>query len=194
MSQKAPSTPWDTARIQKELEAMAAELGRFPTYADFQAQDRMNLYFAAYRSGGLAAWAERLDLELTRRPRAIYWTPERIESRLAALADKSGGFPTYGNFVEHDEMGLYWIVLRQGGVAHWASLLAMPLQRHSPAGEPYWTDERVEGELQAYMSQLGHFPSYTELRDLNRLELYSAVLRYRGGMKAWKAKLDPASA
>jgi Fic family protein len=53
-------TKWTDARIERELVEFAESLGRSPTYRDFEEADRLALYAAIMRTGGLEAWDKRV--------------------------------------------------------------------------------------------------------------------------------------
>lgn len=52
---------WSDERVEAELVHLSDALGRWPSYSDFQAKGLLPLYAAISRSGGLVAWAQRLE-------------------------------------------------------------------------------------------------------------------------------------
>ena len=57
---RGPRPRWSEDRIRSELTGFAAELGRMPRRADFEATGRTGLYIAASKAGGLRRWAAEL--------------------------------------------------------------------------------------------------------------------------------------
>lgn len=53
---------WSDDRVRNELGKVIAELGRWPTYRDFQRARLLSLYAAMQRSGGRARWATEFGL------------------------------------------------------------------------------------------------------------------------------------
>lgn len=51
-----------------------------------------------------------------------------------------------------------------------------------------WTDELIESELRKVSSSLAHFPSASQLRQINRNDLASIITK-RGGFHLWASKL-----
>lgn len=134
---------WGLDVIERELRAVAGELGHWPTASELKQTQREALLKAVYRSGGLREWAVRLGFDLPRGQRGAVWNDQRIERSLRSLMAGRTTWPTQREFKDAGLTDLHQAVRRHGGTAVWAERLGVeaPSPRRPRAGQ---RDRQIE--------------------------------------------------
>ena len=71
-----------------------------------------------------------------------------------------------------------------GTTSHFKEILGYESKKRKPIG--YWTEENTIIELEAIIEVLGHFPTYNELENMKRRDLYNAIIKNGGLLHFWK--------
>jgi hypothetical protein len=123
---------WRDDVIERELRLYLRGKQVWPKAADFQRDAPGSLYAAILKTGGPAAWAARVGIPHTPRPR---WTDETIEAELRPLVAGRADWPTHNEFTEAGQRNLYKVIAaRPGGHDEYARRHGLPRssRRSSP--------------------------------------------------------------
>lgn len=123
-----PPDHWTDERVERQLRAAVAELGRWPLHRELDAMSP-GLATAVGTHGGTAHWAQRLDVPLPRRSGRRYWTDARIDEVLDEFLAGRSSWPRGREFRDAGLRGLLDVLEQRGGVASWAERRGLPLGR-----------------------------------------------------------------
>lgn len=115
-----------------------------------------------------------------------YWhDPANVEAELTKIIGSIGYFPTANELrTTLQQSTLVDGVMRTGGFRKWQQELGFESKATVPG---YWSEVRIAADLAKLTSDLGHFPTDTELRDQNP-KVRDAVSR-NGGITFWREKM-----
>lgn len=170
---KAPTGFWTKEQTLSELKKTIKELGHFPTNTELREMERTDLQHAIYVHGGTNKLRELFGVETIQKP-AGYWTDETILIELKKIQDGAGYLPTYGKLQELGYKGLIGQIDRHGGMNKFRELLGVEIIR-VPAG--HWTEEMTLKEIKKISGEIGHFPTWNELKAMERSDLQHAINR-----------------
>jgi hypothetical protein len=179
---------WSDLRIRAQLEGFTRGRTRWPDFEAFHRAGRGRLYSQVEATGGCRVWARRLGLRFregaTTRRR---WTKERIRTTLSAYLEGKAVWPSRRQFVEDGFGAVRWAVNRHGGVDRWAAEFGLPRVNRYEGRRRYWTDERIERELRAFVSASGGWPPRREFTRTGNGALLRAIDR-SGGRARWQQR------
>jgi hypothetical protein len=126
---RRPRRLWDDARIEAAIAPLVAELGRWPTKAEFRRAGLGSALSAVYNHGGSALWQRRLGLRRSRRrvrvPDRTRWTEQTIETELRRICRGRSTWPTQTEFKSAGASALYSAVIKHGGLRMWRERLGL---------------------------------------------------------------------
>jgi hypothetical protein len=180
---------WSQRRIHQQLEAFTRGRTHWPPFDAFHRAGRGRLYRQLEATGGCRLWAQRLGLrhnpDTTSRRR---WTDNRIRTTLAAyLADKTE-FPSRRQSTADGFAAVRWAVNQHGGVDHWATEVGLPRANRQEGKRRYWTPERIQNELTAFINEHGPRPTRQTFHVHEAGPLLRALDR-TGGRAAWVSRV-----
>lgn len=105
-----------------------------------------------------------------------YWSDDVVVNELEIIINKIGHFPTQDELVSMDRTDLKSQLSRRG-VNKFRSLMGCNYIQ-KPNG--YWTDTVVISELQKIINDIGHFPTISDLKILNRQDLGNSIGKHGG--------------
>ena len=175
---------WTDETIIEELKKIRAELGHFPTAKKLGVIGRNDLVHAMGEHGGFNKFRTLLKEKI------IYvdvgfWTDETVIEELKKVRTELGYFPSDSELRAMDRSGLTHAISKRGGFNKFRTLLKEEIIQVD-AG--FWTDETATEELKKVRTELGHFPSDSELRVIGRGDLANAISRY-GSMNIFRTLL-----
>ncbi|MED4285320.1 hypothetical protein P4679_25695 [Priestia megaterium] len=164
------------------------ELTFYPTKNELIHNGKHDMYGSIQKHGGYQKFKDVLKETYNfvldeHPPREIKWNFEKAKDELFKVYQKVGYIPTSG---ELDKMGLQSLrgaIDQRGGVKPFASALGLQTKAETLGikGSGYWKNiENVKKELVPVIKQLGHFPSYTELKMLQRIDILGSFKYYKG--------------
>lgn len=163
---------WTEKIIISELEPIIKEMGYFPTQSGLDKMGKSDLHNAMRRHGGFNYFREKMGYDIIRKSKRS-WTEKNITFELELAIEELGHFPTQTKLNETGRSGLVNATRRYGGINHFREKMGYEIIRR-PKG--YWTDERIISELGLIIKELDHFPSYPELKALNKTRLSGAII------------------
>jgi predicted ester cyclase len=177
---------WTEEIILEELKKIKDEIGHFPKQKELNGSlERSDLANAMAKHGGFNKYREILGEEIIQVSRG-YWTEEIILEELKKIRDEIGHFPIQkelNGFLERSD--LVGAISLNGGINRYRGLLGAEIIRVSHG---YWTEETILEELKKIRDEIGHFPIYAELRDLERSDLAGAIST-NGGINKYREML-----
>ena len=114
--------------------------------------------------------------KLKRKPNN-FWTEEAISRDLLSVIETLKHFPSQRELKEIGRIDLLSAMKKNKGIEHFRRVLGYELSQKSRG---YWTDETITSELKAMISNLGHFPSHIELKEMKRSDLSNAISNHKG--------------
>lgn len=199
---KKPPGYWkDFKVVERELEKMTKELGRFPTQKEIAETNWPLLCAIRDRHGGLNKTARRMGFKAkvnNDKEYVLFWSNfDNLERQIKPFIEETlktdSRLPTINDYVEHGKMdifnsikhyhgSLYKVYKKMGYYEH-SSLV------RSSSGKPdgYWNNpENLKPELVKIIDNLGHFPTNRELRTLGKKYLIKPILKNGGKRKLAK--------
>jgi hypothetical protein len=119
----------------------------------------------------------------TRTPRS----DAEIEAELRQFLAERAVWPSYREFVAEGHRGLREAITRHRGARYWAERVDVQWIKRPPGYAPRWTEERVRGELEAFLAGRDAWPSANEFHAAGLNLLREAVKRL-GGVEVWATK------
>ncbi len=145
---------WTDARVRAELELFLANRTVWPSRAEFEGAGLKLLRDPINRLGGTERWAAEFGLlrPNQRSGSQRVWDDERIEQTIGPLVQRLGRWPTTAEFHHEDLASALTAVYTYGGVELWSERLgaASGSRERALPRSRFWSDERIERELQAY--------------------------------------------
>ncbi|MBX4196181.1 hypothetical protein KW805_01175 [Candidatus Pacearchaeota archaeon] len=149
-------------------------------------ENRIETFLEIYNSDEGTEKDEVLKEE--RRKQREYWKSwENVSTALQNITKELGHFPTQKEITQSQYIGLMYGISRYHNNLYTATLK----MGHTPTqGERgHWKKwENVEKELKGMIEQLGHYPSYTEIRKLKG-SITSAIDKHHGGYNNTRARM-----
>jgi len=187
---------WTHARIEQELRALHRDRATFITKAELERLGRFDLLGAVRRSGGLRAWAERLDIALQPASRpGGYSLDDARQDTDAAIARlgfmpgtgrlKAAGFVSLASYISN-RFGNRRKLLKALGYDD--AVIADLTDERKSRRSYRWDDELIETELRSLLAGGQDWPPDSFFRAAERLDLLAAV-RYHGGKRRWAERL-----
>lgn len=150
---------WDDDNIQSELKGLIDRIGYFPTAPQLDQMGRQDLRGAMIENGGTIKFRKLLGCKLPQKPRG-YWTDKIIMDELLILTKELQHFPSNEELDEISRQDLRGAMINNGGTTKFRRLLGYELPQ-KPQG--YWTEDIIADKLRSIASQIGRFPSISEL-------------------------------
>jgi len=175
---------WTHENIMKELKEVIAELGHFPIRTELKEKDRNDLIGAMNKNGGMNKFRTLLDSELHQKP-ANYWTNENTVKELKEVIAELGHFPIRTELKGTDRNNLVNAIAKNGGWNKLRTVMGYELIKKSKG---YWTQENILKELKKTIAELGHFPTFAELKKIDKNDLIGAITA-NGGMGVFRTAL-----
>ena len=184
MKERKPYRYWTEENIIIELKPVIKELSHFPTQAELRNMNRGDLLKAIQKNGGFIHFRERMGCELKHK-RKGYWTEENIVIELKLISEKLGYFPTGTELRNMNRSDLDSAITDCRGINYFREKMGYKLNKKSNG---YWTEENIIIELKTVIKELGHFPTHTELKNMNRSDLDDAIIN-NGGFPYFREKM-----
>ena len=177
---------WTEENIMSELKMVIDELGHFPINDDLNKMGKSGLSFAISEHGGYNYFREKLGYKILKQSNG-YWTEEITISKLEPIVEELGHFPTHSELRKLSIHGLQSAIFKYGGFNYFREKMG-----YKPIYKPdgYWTEEIIMSELEPIVKELGHFPTHTELNEMGKSKLLSAISRnYDNGSNYFSEKM-----
>lgn len=181
---RKPNGYWTEENIIKELTKVIEVLGHFPTYPELHELNRNDLRGAIGKGDGINYFRGLLKFKINHKSPG-YWTEENTLIELGSVIEKLGYFPTSLELHKLNRNDLRDAMKKHGGINHFKKLLGYEINHKSPG---YWTEENTFLELKLIIKFLGHFPLNSELRNMKRSDLSSAMM-LNGGFNKFREVL-----
>lgn len=189
MVKRKPRGYWqEWSNIERELNEIINEFGEIPGEKKLKEIGKGQLFYAICRCyGGIPAVREKMGQESSRKPRG-YWNLDNTLKECRTIVEIHGDLPSQR---ELNKMGLSRLaiaIVRNGGAFKIRKTLGLE-RKISP--KDYWTEERIESEVQSLVEELGYLPDHERLSNMGRGDLASAIKRhYEGSFPNLRNKLD----
>jgi hypothetical protein len=187
---------WTPARIEHDLRALHRDRETFISKTELERLGRLDLLGAIRRTGGLRAWAERLDIPLKPASRPGGYSLEDARHDTDAAIARFGFMPGTGRLKAAGFVSLASYISNRCGNRRKlltalgyddAAIAALTDERKSR--RPYrWNDELIEAELRSLLAGFDQWPPDSFFRGVGRVDVLSAA-RYHGGKARWADRL-----
>ncbi len=175
---------WNEERVLKELKEITIKLGHFPTQSELRKLRRTDLINITISFGGLNKFRKMFGLEPIHKPKG-YWTEERILIELESIIKEIGHFPSSSEIRLMNRDYLIVAICRCGKINKFRKLLQEKIIKVSNG---YWTEELICKELKEIINKIGHFPSSTEIRNMDDCGMGRAMVKY-GNIDYFRSQL-----
>jgi len=164
------------------------KLSFYPTKNELLHNEKSDMYGSIQKHGGYQKFKEVLketyDFVLNEHPpKEIKWNFEKVKIELQKVYQKKGYIPTAEELDEMNLQSLRGAIEQRGGVKIFAEALGLHTKSEALGikNSGYWKCiENVRKEIEPIIEQLGHFPSYTELKMLKRIDILRSFKYYNG--------------
>lgn len=189
MTETKPAGYWkDWDNVQKELEIVIEEIGRFPSIEDLKNIRKRSIDRGIQYHGGYSIVREKMNIPETRKPNGYWRDWSNLEREIEEVIKSLGHFPTVD---ELKKLGLSRInnaISRHHGGYDAVHKKMNMAEVRKPRG--YWENfANVEQELKRVIAQLGHFPTHNELSNLGLTGLSDAVNKHHEGLLNVRQKI-----
>lgn len=164
---------WTEKNIINELYKIIKQIGHFPTHNELIHMEKWGIYNALKHKGNIHKFREILGYNQLQYPNN-YWTEDKIINELEKLTKELGTFPTTTYIAEHKLWGLYEATHKFGGINKYRNILNTSILRKE------WNEGEVINKLNSIHSELGYFPTYTEIMNPKYQGLRHAINRFGG--------------
>lgn len=175
--------------IALEVSEIIERVGHFPTSQELREIDGGLLSIITKSYGGLVSLRERMGYkEETEKPKGYWQDWKNVEREIKDLERKIGHFPSIEDIRKNNLYSVYHAISKyHGGMTAVRERLG-DQEGIRPMG--YWQQwENVERELKDLESELGHFPTQTDLKKKRKGSLQVALSKYHGGIKNVRKRL-----
>jgi hypothetical protein len=166
-----PNNYWTEENIIIELRKVSNELGHFPVQRKLRQLNRNDIDNAIISSKKpYSYYREKLGYK-SNKPRGFWHNEENIIEALKELCLRLGHFPCQKEM----QGGLHMAVFKaDNSIQYYQKLLG-----YEPSKKPigYWTEETLKKELIELTTNLGYFPTQTQLKKLKRADITKAIDR-----------------
>lgn len=176
---------WTEEKCIDELQSIIQETGRFPMHEELKAVGKGGLSKAISKSGGINKYHELLDMSYNLVPIG-YWTEDICILELNKIIESIGHFPLQKELIKLNKQDLVGGINKNGGLTTIKEHMGYKIDK---VLKGYWTEEKCTEELQKVISDIGHFPSQSELTLLKRTNLTNAI-RNNGGSNKFRNILN----
>lgn len=175
-----PSSYWTEEVIIRELNKLIKNLGHFPTHNEMQNIGEFGISTSTHSN--LPEYRTKMGYDPIKKPEG-FWSDENIIKELKTVISKINRFPSRKDLIEIDRQDLQGAINENGGTNKFRDLCGCEILQHSKG---YWSNENIIKELKDVISVIGHFPSYTELADIDRQDICGAI-NANGGYQKFKS-------
>ena len=177
--------PWSEQRIRRELDALLPGHDAWPSYPQFRAAGRRELWEAIARHGGPAPWAKEYGLPYAPNRRAPTDAEVRARLRAALQGSDVPAWPSRRWLAARGGSRLVAAVDRTGGPGRWAAELGLPSREARRA----WTPDAIAAALEPLLASRRTWPSRREFEQAALGGLYAAI-RHGDGHPALANRYD----
>jgi len=178
----------DENNIWEELNCVISKLGGcFPIQKELLKLKRSDISNAVGYHGGMGTLREKMGYNLIKKPNNYWKEFDNIEKPLTKIISDLGYFPTQKELSEMGESSLMAAIKNHGGLNVIREKLGYKLSRQ--IGGHWKNKNNIDKEVIKIISDLGHFPTGTELRRMGRSDLDNAIVRYYGGTNGLRKKM-----
>jgi hypothetical protein len=167
--------------IETELLELIEKHGSFPPSEKLR---KLNgyLYKLILNTGGIDKYRAKLGYKLKRHSSG-YWTHENVKKEILKFIEDNGHFPAQRELRKRGYGYLAAVIEKTGGFPKYKKELDYPVQKSKASG--YWKNpEKRKNEFEKVKSKLGRIPIYSELGS----SLLNAIQKYDGGYKNFLIK------
>jgi len=179
-----PNGYWTDETIICELESITNKLDNFPTQIELGKMKRSDLITAMQNQGGSNKFRNLLGYDLIQKSPG-YWTDEIIIDELKTIIARTGNFPSGNELKKIGRGDLVRGINRHGGFNKFRASLKCKLLKQSNG---YWTEERIIGDLNKIVTEIGYFPTQTDLNNLGNKDLVAAI-SVHGGLSKFRKEM-----
>ncbi len=166
-----------------EIRKIMDELGHFPTFRELGIIKRYDLVFALRKRGGSVKIRQALGANRSRVPDG-FWTDDILYKELNQIKNTIGHFPTRIDLENSRRYDIISALTKRGGINKFRALSGLePLRKN-------WTYITIIEELTKIKTDLGHFPTATELIEMGREDLRGAINRHYGSVKDFRKRVE----
>ncbi len=176
---RVPDGFWTPQRLNDELSHIKNELGHVPTYAELIKLKRHDLINALKKQHR----GNKSRKECGHKPLQRKWTHVKIIHDLTKITNKLNHFPTSTELINMGREDLRGAIIRYyGAVKDFRKLIDIQTDSELKKPDPF-SEDWVLNELKKIIKKLGTYPTSTNLRSMNRKELYLAIVKHGGTNK-----------
>lgn len=106
-----------------------------------------------------------------------FWTEETICTELVSIIEELKCFPSRQKLREMNRSDLLSAINKNKGVHYFREKLGFKILRKQRG---YWSDENILLDLKFIISEIEHFPSHNELKEMKRSDLSNAISNHKG--------------
>jgi hypothetical protein len=163
---------WSKAKVEDSLNKLINKLGRFPTIKEMMRYE-ISLYNGVRRYGGTEYFINKFECT-PNKTKDGFWTEEKVLNKLKLITVNLNKFPSFSDLEKLNEYPLINGIRQFGGIYHFQDRLNINISRHRNG---YWTFDKVELELKKLISDVGHFPRQSEIKNTT---LFRAIRSFGG--------------
>ena len=190
LARTAMGTWLDKKRVEKEILRVIERLGRFPSAKEVMEHAGHGVMDAiGKKHGGLTAIQESLGYGANAKPLGYWMEWENTSREFLAEYDRLGRVPSRKDLLDVGNEPLMNAISHHGGLRSVAEKLKLN-SRGMRLAKGHWKRfEHVMAAIEPLITELGHVPSYREMKERGLSKLATGIWKYHEGLQAVAARL-----
>ncbi len=187
---RLPNGYWkDFAVLETELNLIIEELGHFPSTNELIEMDKHSIKHAMQiHHGGIKVVRKRMGYDQLFKSAGYWENFSNLENELNPIIEELGHFPSTQELRDLDGNRIINAFKHHGGSNTVRERMDNSDLLMRSVG--YWENfSNLENELNPIIEELGHFPAASELRNIGKSLMISAMQRHHGGMNSVRERM-----
>jgi hypothetical protein len=172
-------TIWTEAKIIDYLNLSISKIGRLPTRAELEQEDKGDLIHAIRKYGGWKHFKKKLGLGVNR----WKWTERSVIQTIQQFVEQHGYFPQQRELPFGCRAYIYTV---GGGLRHFKSLIEKECNHAILSKDNKITKDAISHTIKKFMHDNGYFPKRMQMSDY----IKNAVARFYGGFDNLRKAFD----
>ena len=169
-----------------ELTKVIEELGHFPTNNELRKIGDNGLTTAISDNGGFSYFREKMGYKAITRPKGYWDVEENVIKELEEVIDELGHFPLQLELTKIGNSSLACAISKHGTINYFREKMGYEIKI---AQKGHWKQEKnVIKTLEKMIDELGHFPTQSELSEIEKGGMLSAISK-NGGFSYFREKM-----
>ncbi len=186
--ERKPRNYWDKfSNLKKELKVIIKKIGHFPSQKELGRLNLSGVARAVQKHGGFIEVRQNMGYDVIKQSSGHWRDFNNVKKVLEDIIKEIGDFPTCSQLIKLGYSGLSTGIQQyHGGIRNVRKDLGYENETKPNGYWKEWSD--VKKEINKLKKKLGHFPTSTEIIELNA-SLCAGIKKYHGGIQKIREKM-----